>query len=244
MAWTFSKRELFYRCKAAWHARYVERRRTPQSDPMLIGIAADQLLEAVVAARMEGKLKPSELPAFLRKLVDDVVDMDGVITSHKQSAAWIIEHGLTGALTPVLKRMKGCKVSTQEQLYFDEKWQLTKQRPGEHIGAFKNRSVYGGDLDVLILDGNRAYIPDWKSGKSRWSKPKQVREYMALVMAALPEIEHAGGSLVWLAENKIEDCGTMDRREAEKMRKEIEREASEIAACTDFTCEGCRECAS
>ena len=245
MAWTFSKRDLFFRCKKSWHQRYVEKRRTPKTEPMMIGIGADEILERIVAARMDGTLaKPSEIPAFMNTLIDDVVDLDGVITSPKQSAAWIIEHGMQGALLPVLKRMKGCKVSTQEQLYFDDRWNLTKQRPGEHIGAFKNRSVYGGDLDVLILDGNRAYVPDWKSGKSRWSKPRQVHEYMALVMAALPEIEHAEASLVWLAENKIEDCGTMNRKEAAKLRKEIEREAAEIAACTDFSCDGCRECQS
>lgn len=243
MAWTFSKRSIFYECPKTYHARYVLKKRTPPGDPQLIGIAADELLEAIVAGRLNGTIqKPSEIVDFMRPLIDDMEDADGVITSHKQSAAWIIEYGLP-QLTAVLKALKGAdEVVTQAQLYFDVDWQPTEQRPGEHIGVFKNRSVYGGDLDIMSLHGDTARVWDWKSGKSRYSKPAQIAEYQALISKRWPKVKHIEGALVWLAENKTEPCREMDRKGAAAVRARIEREAAEIAAATTFECAGCWVC--
>lgn len=58
---------------------------------------------------------------------------------------------------------------------------------------------FRGMPDVMVIDGKRARIGDWKTGKSsRYADPDQLELMAAMVMAHYPEVEEVRGVLVFL----------------------------------------------
>ena len=64
--------------------------------------------------------------------------------------------------------------------------------------------------DVLIVDGDKATILDWKSGKVR-DNPSQMQIFAMMVMLHFPQVNTVKTSFVWLVYNKITNI-TFTRR--------------------------------
>jgi hypothetical protein len=64
--------------------------------------------------------------------------------------------------------------------------------------------------DVLIVDGDKATIIDWKSGKVR-DNPTQMQLFAAMVMIVFPQVQTVKTSFVWLVYNKVTNT-TFTRR--------------------------------
>lgn len=62
-----------------------------------------------------------------------------------------------------------------------------------------------GVLDVLVLDGTRAFVVDWKTGKVK-ENPTQLQLFAALVFAHFPEVEEVKTMFVWLAHDQTSDA--------------------------------------
>lgn len=56
-----------------------------------------------------------------------------------------------------------------------------------------------GKLDVLILNGEEAYVLDWKTGKPK-PDPTQVKLFALYVFALFPQVNTVKAGFVWVAE--------------------------------------------
>lgn len=54
-----------------------------------------------------------------------------------------------------------------------------------------------GIADVLVVNGDRAWCLDWKTGKPK-ENPTQLQLFAALVFAHFPEVEEVRTSFIWL----------------------------------------------
>lgn len=55
-----------------------------------------------------------------------------------------------------------------------------------------------GIADLLIIDGNHAFVVDYKTGSSRYPDPKQLRLMALMTFAHYPEVETVKGGLLFL----------------------------------------------
>jgi ATP-dependent exoDNAse (exonuclease V) beta subunit len=56
--------------------------------------------------------------------------------------------------------------------------------------------------DVLVVDGDTAYVLDWKTGKVK-ENPTQLQLFAAMVMWHFPQVTKVQTSFVWLAYNEV-----------------------------------------
>lgn len=55
-----------------------------------------------------------------------------------------------------------------------------------------------GIADLLIIDGNHAFVVDYKTGSSRYPDPKQLRLMALMTFAHYPEVQTVKGGLLFL----------------------------------------------
>lgn len=77
---------------------------------------------------------------------------------------------------------------------------LTKQ--GKPTGFFDQDVWLRGKVDVTIIEGTAAFLPDWKTGKSR-EHPFELEIQALMVHAANPYLTKIAGCYVWLKENRM-----------------------------------------
>lgn len=70
--------------------------------------------------------------------------------------------------------------------------------------AAKNMWVRG-IADLLIIDGENAFIVDYKTGSERYPEPKQLKLMALLVFAHFPEVKNVRGALMFIMKNHIVD---------------------------------------
>lgn len=56
--------------------------------------------------------------------------------------------------------------------------------------------------DVLVVDGDTAYVLDWKTGKVK-ENPTQLQLFAAMVMWHFPQVTKVQTSFVWLVYNEV-----------------------------------------
>lgn len=59
-----------------------------------------------------------------------------------------------------------------------------------------------GIADVLVLNGDRAWCLDWKTGKPK-TNPTQLQLFAALIFIHYPEVQSVTSGFVWLNHNDI-----------------------------------------
>jgi CRISPR/Cas system-associated exonuclease Cas4 (RecB family) len=74
--------------------------------------------------------------------------------------------------------------------------------------------------DVLIVNGNKAYCLDWKSGRKRDS-PTQMQVFASMIFLHFPDVQEVTTSFVWLVANDTTDA-TYKRRYAESLWNALE----------------------
>lgn len=60
-----------------------------------------------------------------------------------------------------------------------------------------------GIVDLLIVDGNRALIVDYKTGKANYADPDQLKLMALMTYAHFPEVDQIKASLMFVAYDKI-----------------------------------------
>lgn len=91
---------------------------------------------------------------------------------------------------------------------FDGKGAITEQKLGMTIegrptGFFDKDVWFRGKLDVTIISGTTAYIPDWKTGNSKYEDPFELETNAVLLHAKHPALTKIMGCYVWLKDNRI-----------------------------------------
>lgn len=64
---------------------------------------------------------------------------------------------------------------------------------------------FRAQLDVLAVNGSKAIIYDWKTGKVR-DKPDQLRLYAAVVFLLYPEVKEVHTAFIFVDHNKVCDA--------------------------------------
>lgn len=62
-----------------------------------------------------------------------------------------------------------------------------------------------GIADVLIINGDKAYCLDWKTGKVK-DNPTQLQLFAAMVFATFPQVQEVKTSFIWLAHGQTTDA--------------------------------------
>lgn len=117
---------------------------------------------------------------------------------------------------------------------------------------FFGKDVWGrGKVDVVLVNGTTAYLPDWKSGKPR-ENPFELEVNAVLVHAKYPQLKTIKGNYVWLKENRagpvydLSDtagtwqkiCGIAKRIEHSKQTTQWEKKRGPLCAwCDCLDCE-------
>jgi hypothetical protein len=60
-----------------------------------------------------------------------------------------------------------------------------------------------GKLDVVVVNGNTAYLADWKTGGSKYEDRFELDVGALMLHAAKPSLEKIAGNYVWLKENRL-----------------------------------------
>lgn len=239
--WSFSRRKTYFQCRAKFERQYLIKPRPPyvESEAQAVGNAADEILERLVAKRLNGEItSPVDAVSWLQTQVDDWDDSDGMLSSIKQDAVWCIQGGMT-AVGRVMKMMKDATlVETQAALWFDEKW-VRREDAGNRgfVPRGAPKPEYGGDLDLLIVKGRTGIVVDWKTGKSQYQDDQQVQEYGAYVLAHY-DVDEVELYFAWLKDDRLVPVGTMNRAEGDAERARIEKDVKKIKRTKKFPREG------
>lgn len=59
-----------------------------------------------------------------------------------------------------------------------------------------------GKIDVTLISGTSAFLPDWKTGNSKYESPFELEIQALMLKAANPHLTKIGGMYVWLKENR------------------------------------------
>jgi len=75
---------------------------------------------------------------------------------------------------------------------------------GKPCDFFDNTKVWlRGKLDVVMINGDRAYMNDWKSGSSKYEDRFELDVGALMLHAANPHLTKIKGTYTWLKENRL-----------------------------------------
>lgn len=91
---------------------------------------------------------------------------------------------------------------------FDGRGAITEQKlgvtaQGQSCGFFDANVWFRGKIDLTLIDGTTAYLPDWKSGSSKYENPFELETNAVLLHAKHPQLTRIVGSYIWLKEHRI-----------------------------------------
>lgn len=115
-------------------------------------------------------------------------------------------------LKPMLDRL----VNIPGDKYCEHKMGVTRAlRP---TGFFDNKALYRGIADLLIVNGDRAWVVDYKTGSAKYPEKKQLELMAIMVMAHFPEVVDVRGALLFTAA-KVLVRAKYDRDNLDKLWK-------------------------
>ena len=62
-----------------------------------------------------------------------------------------------------------------------------------------------GIVDLLIVDGEMAYIVDYKTGSNKYPEPKQLKLMALMTFAHFPEVKRIKAGLLFIVQNSFMD---------------------------------------
>lgn len=83
-------------------------------------------------------------------------------------------------------------------------YQMSITQDLEPCGWFDEEVWLRGIADVLVINGDTAYVLDWKTGKVR-DNPQQLQLFACMVMLLFPEVQTVRTAFVWLVHDVITD---------------------------------------
>lgn len=70
--------------------------------------------------------------------------------------------------------------------------------------GFFDRDVYiRGKIDAALVNGENAFLPDWKTGSSKYEDPFELEIQALMLKALMPNLKRIYGHYVWLKENRV-----------------------------------------
>ena len=108
---------------------------------------------------------------------------------------------------PLAKNYQGFKGVVDELIaikgdkYCEHEMALGKDRQPCEFND-ENRWVRGV-ADLLIVDGDTAYIIDYKTGSDKYADPTQLRLMALMTFAHFPEVNHIKGGLLFILKNSF-----------------------------------------
>ncbi len=76
-------------------------------------------------------------------------------------------------------------------------------RECKSTGFFDKDVFVRGKIDATIATANAAFLPDWKTGSSKYENPFELEVQALLLRAARPGLKKIAGHYVWLKENRV-----------------------------------------
>ena len=76
-------------------------------------------------------------------------------------------------------------------------------REAKPTGFFDKDVFLRGKVDVTIMHGAAAFLPDWKTGSSKYEDPFELEIQALMVKAANPHLTKVAGQYAWLKENRM-----------------------------------------
>lgn len=91
---------------------------------------------------------------------------------------------------------------------FDNKGAVVEQKLGINaqgcsVGFWDGSVWFRGKADLAIVQGDTAYINDWKTGKSAYEDPFELETNAVLLHAKHPGLKRIMGSYTWLKEKRV-----------------------------------------
>lgn len=110
-----------------------------------------------------------------------------------------------GQLTTESRKWKGLVDSILRQkgdIHWEYQMSITQDL--EPCGWFDKEVWLRGIADVLVINGDTAYVLDWKTGKVR-DNPQQLQLFACMVMLMFPEVQTVRTAFVWLVHDLVTD---------------------------------------
>jgi CRISPR/Cas system-associated exonuclease Cas4 (RecB family) len=112
-----------------------------------------------------------------------------------------------------INTLKTKAVKAEYELGLNHAWQPV---------AFNAKDVWlRGVLDVFTLDGDKAYVADYKTGKER-DYGDQLKLYATMIMAVIPNVEIVDCEIIYSDLNKIATYPTYNRSQFEDLKTWVE----------------------
>ena len=75
----------------------------------------------------------------------------------------------------------------------------------EPCSFFAKTVWWRGIVDLLIVDGETAYLVDYKTGSNKYPDPKQLKLMALMTFAHFPEVNHIKAGLLFVMHNSFLD---------------------------------------
>lgn len=104
---------------------------------------------------------------------------------------------------------------------------MTKE--GKACDFFAKNVWLRGKLDVVVMNGEKAYLNDWKTGNGKYENRFELDVGALLLQAARPQVKTIKGQYTWLKDNrpgKVYDlsCTVLATKQVDGIVKAIERD--------------------
>lgn len=91
---------------------------------------------------------------------------------------------------------------------FDGRGAVTEQwyyvdTSGKACDRFAPAKFGHGKIDLVLLNGETAYLNDWKSGSSKYEDPFELEVNAVLLHAKYPHLKSIVGTYTWLKEERV-----------------------------------------
>jgi hypothetical protein len=115
---------------------------------------------------------------------------------------------------------------------------------------------FRGKADLVFLQGEKAYLCDWKAGSSKYEDPFELATQAVLLHAKHPHLRKFVGNYIWLKENRVGQmhdlsdtretwrtiCRLMGEIDADRQKGRWEKRKSGLCSwCNVTDCENWRE---
>jgi|GEM_PF-992367 len=176
MPLSYSRLSVFEQCEARFDYQYVSKRvQDSMNEASAYGDRVHKTLEALGNAGKQG-------PEAVERLKSERTSAEELQTITR----W-------GPLVERILAQPG------EKLF---EFQMAVNKALQPVGWFAKDVWVRSIADVLVRDGDTAYVLDFKSGKVK-DNPTQLQLFAAMVLWHYPEVQKVKTSFVWLAHNEV-----------------------------------------
>jgi hypothetical protein len=146
------------------------------------------------------------------------------------------KYGKTGDVSQLTRESRQWKglvdqiLLTKGEKHFEKKLGLTADL--KKCGWFAKDIWLRGIFDVLVLDGDTAYVIDWKTGKVR-EDMTQLKMFAGFVMHAYPQIKTVNAVFMWLVHEQTTEA-VYKREHLDLLWASIDKQLGKVQEAIDL----------